>query len=504
MVDRKALGTKLRFEVFKRDKFTCQYCGKISPNVVLEVDHIDPVSKGGDNSILNLITSCFDCNSGKSNIELDDDSVVIKQRLQLELLQERREQIEMMFNWKKELLKLDDDILKLIVNYIEDKIYGFKVNEKGLKKILPLAKKFAFADILESIDISENKYLRYNSDGDPIPESVEEFFNKIGGILVNKFRPPIQQKISYIKGICRKRLSYWNEKTGSTILSNYVAALKNYGWNEEQILKDLENEVIPKTIESKNWTEWRNFIEKWTEDIKGWDRNSETPSPIEIDNTQTIESEEYTQSIESIYLSQISEASERHAILSKNHFIQNMKWNLENAKNFCKNKEEIIFLLSWIEILERYKVEGEFINWVSLYYIIDPLKNFQNATLSQVLDDKYFHHLFESETISQLDLIYPQQQVGPFKADFLLVRLKYGYKYNECSGDCIPSCQEFTPIAIECKTDTSIEKTEEEIENEYFKDAFFKREGYDLIRFNQSEILSNPMGCAQKIDNSFR
>lgn len=67
---RKALTKKTRFEVFKRDGFTCQYCGSVPPSVVLEVDHVTPVSKGGDNDIHNLTTSCFDCNRGKTDIEL--------------------------------------------------------------------------------------------------------------------------------------------------------------------------------------------------------------------------------------------------------------------------------------------------------------------------------------------------------------------------------------------------------------------------------------------------
>ena len=44
---RKALSQKIRFEVFKRDSFTCQYCGRKAPDVVLQVDHIVPVAKGG-------------------------------------------------------------------------------------------------------------------------------------------------------------------------------------------------------------------------------------------------------------------------------------------------------------------------------------------------------------------------------------------------------------------------------------------------------------------------
>lgn len=65
-----SLSKKLRFEVFKRDSFKCQYCGAMPPVVVLEVDHIIPVSKSGTDDIDNLITSCFDCNRGKSNRDL--------------------------------------------------------------------------------------------------------------------------------------------------------------------------------------------------------------------------------------------------------------------------------------------------------------------------------------------------------------------------------------------------------------------------------------------------
>jgi 5-methylcytosine-specific restriction endonuclease McrA len=54
-----------RFEILRRDKFTCQYCGRKPPEVTLEVDHIFPVSKGGTNDPGNLTTSCYDCNRGK-------------------------------------------------------------------------------------------------------------------------------------------------------------------------------------------------------------------------------------------------------------------------------------------------------------------------------------------------------------------------------------------------------------------------------------------------------
>lgn len=64
---RKSTGTRLRFEIFKRDSFTCQYCGAQPPDVVLELDHVTAVSDGGGNDPLNLVTACESCNRGKAD-----------------------------------------------------------------------------------------------------------------------------------------------------------------------------------------------------------------------------------------------------------------------------------------------------------------------------------------------------------------------------------------------------------------------------------------------------
>ena len=65
MAERKPLRKSVRFAIFERDAFTCAYCGRRPPAVVLEIDHIVPVAEGGSNEDTNLITSCEDCNAGK-------------------------------------------------------------------------------------------------------------------------------------------------------------------------------------------------------------------------------------------------------------------------------------------------------------------------------------------------------------------------------------------------------------------------------------------------------
>jgi hypothetical protein len=68
---RQPISKRLRFEVFKRDGFTCQYCGRTPPAVLLEADHVHPLTAGGATDADNLVTSCQDCNRGKGAVPLD-------------------------------------------------------------------------------------------------------------------------------------------------------------------------------------------------------------------------------------------------------------------------------------------------------------------------------------------------------------------------------------------------------------------------------------------------
>lgn len=69
--EQRALMTKkLRESIKKRDNFTCCNCGNsiyVEPNLLLEIDHIIPVSKGGWTVEDNLQTLCWKCNRAKSD-----------------------------------------------------------------------------------------------------------------------------------------------------------------------------------------------------------------------------------------------------------------------------------------------------------------------------------------------------------------------------------------------------------------------------------------------------
>ena len=68
----KPLSRRLRFEVLRRDDYTCRYCGGTAPDVTLTVDHVVPRALGGPDEPTNLVTACRECNSGKSSTSPDE------------------------------------------------------------------------------------------------------------------------------------------------------------------------------------------------------------------------------------------------------------------------------------------------------------------------------------------------------------------------------------------------------------------------------------------------
>ena len=175
MNKRKSLKKGIRFEVFKRDSFTCQYCGAKAPDVILEVDHIIPVKEGGTDDIMNLVTSCRDCNRGKSCKMISDDSVVVKRQKAAEDAQERLEMMRMLAEWQEELLvETDiqiDQLETLMCNYYPDRSF----NENGRRDLIKLIKRFSYKEVYDAFDIALCKY-----------DNLEYAFSKIGGICWNR------------------------------------------------------------------------------------------------------------------------------------------------------------------------------------------------------------------------------------------------------------------------------------------------------------------------------
>lgn len=244
------LPKSLRFEVLKRDKFACQYCGGKAPDVLLQVDHIHPESKGGKHDVLNLITSCQPCNSGKSDRLLSDNAAIEKKRGQLEELQERKEQIEMMCEWQMGLADLGQQTVDAVHEVIRKLTPGFGLGDKSLAEMRSYVTKYGVEAVCAEFRRSCAMHVVI-VDGTATQESVERSYGAALSALKWKShneRDPIGSQARYIRAVLRNRLRYVNERDALDLLT---AALEE--GHSFEMLKSM-------AIRVPSWTVWNKEI----------------------------------------------------------------------------------------------------------------------------------------------------------------------------------------------------------------------------------------------------
>ena len=159
MSKRTSISKKTRFEIFKRDDFRCSYCGKTPPQVVLEIDHITPVSGGGDNDHNNLLTSCFDCNRGKGAIALERITPGMEENL--EILKEKEAQLKeykrFIVKVKKRETKEIDDICDIFETAFPGKTMADRFKQVSMKTFI---KALPFNEIEDAMVIASTRIHR--------------------------------------------------------------------------------------------------------------------------------------------------------------------------------------------------------------------------------------------------------------------------------------------------------------------------------------------------------
>lgn len=154
-----SLGNSARFKIFKRDSFTCQYCGRHPPDAILEVDHIMPASKGGTDDSINLVTSCFECNRGKRDSLLSDKPKPLREVQEIE--NEKFKQFDAYNSFLRQKRKKDESWIKEISDiYIrligeDPKIY--RMPEEMEMSCRTFLKKLPCEKIIEALFITNAK-----------------------------------------------------------------------------------------------------------------------------------------------------------------------------------------------------------------------------------------------------------------------------------------------------------------------------------------------------------
>jgi len=144
-----AVSTRKRFEVFKRDAFTCQYCGQRPPDVVLHVDHVIAVANGGSSGMENLVTSCATCNLGKHAVPLTSipDAPAFPSDLA-----ERRKQLKAYTAWQNEVRTFEQQQLDRVIAHWETNNSPLPLHQR---RLLPgMIKRLGEDAVLEAMDIA--------------------------------------------------------------------------------------------------------------------------------------------------------------------------------------------------------------------------------------------------------------------------------------------------------------------------------------------------------------
>jgi hypothetical protein len=166
-----SLSVRTRFEVFKRDRFTCSYCGRTPPEVLLEVDHIVPRAAGGSDDLPNLTTACASCNRGKAARLLEEGTAPVVGRATVEELAERVEQAKAYMELLGGLQSVIDQQVRMVIDAWarafggraieqEDGTYwqldGYEPwpDERSVRRVL---RSLTLADVLVAVDIAAAK-----------------------------------------------------------------------------------------------------------------------------------------------------------------------------------------------------------------------------------------------------------------------------------------------------------------------------------------------------------
>lgn len=251
---RKNISKKVRFEVFKRDSFTCQYCGsKPTDDAVLHIDHIHPVSKGGSNDIINLVTSCEGCNLGKGARELSDKSIIKAQADEISRQQEKLEQLKLMHTASMAMISEIDQAVDSMCELWEEMSNGWELNSVGRSILKKQIKKHGYKEVSTALEKSLDCYGKLDDSGfeSYTKESIDTAIKKLAGVCRMQAadkKTPGASRLPYIVAIAKNRFTY-HDRTGAFDVLNWALEC---GVDVE----DLETSAKL----SRNWSSWKSAV----------------------------------------------------------------------------------------------------------------------------------------------------------------------------------------------------------------------------------------------------
>lgn len=139
-------------------------------------------------------------------------------------LQERREQLELMMQWRESLRDLDQETVERLAGYWHTQTPGWTVSDQGKRNIKKWLQQFSADEICKAMDTAASSYLEYDEAEKVTGDSWGVAFDKILGICrVNRasVKEPDLKQLYYIRGILRNRIpGYFDDSKALQYLKN--------------------------------------------------------------------------------------------------------------------------------------------------------------------------------------------------------------------------------------------------------------------------------------------
>lgn len=159
-MERKALSKRTRFEIFKRDRFRCTYCGATPVDRPMHVDHVKPVVEGGTDAPENLVTACGDCNLGKGGVPLEKKRHPVGRLTEADL--DHAEQIREYLAVQRDVSEAREGLKDYLLQEWERRLGP---PPKALRsRVVPIVTEFGSERLMEAFDIIEERGPRNGTD----------------------------------------------------------------------------------------------------------------------------------------------------------------------------------------------------------------------------------------------------------------------------------------------------------------------------------------------------
>lgn len=246
MTGRRAISKRLRFEIFKRDDFTCVYCGaRAAGGDGLHVDHLTPVASGGKNEPDNLVTACAACNLGKGAVHLD---AVNFAELSSRNLMSRQARLKTAIQVSRQVTEAQIEIWDCVEHQLRltfGKSHGLSDRQASL--VLDAVERYGMEKVVAFLREPPHKY-----------KSADDVLSALPKVLYVQNASQHSKTAYYVRGILRNRLQYVNNRSALMLCDEILSAFPSEHYLIANLPTDQWLISLAKRVDS--WTSFRDKL----------------------------------------------------------------------------------------------------------------------------------------------------------------------------------------------------------------------------------------------------